>query len=97
MRDFRCISFLAAPETASMLGDDRTILADHDALGLSVHLHRATKRLGEGWMTSVSTPRLASQHTAGFFRRVSLRGHGFSLGTARERPEGFRLLCVLSA
>ena len=39
------VNRLAAPETAPVLGDDLTILADHNAVGASVHLHRATQRL----------------------------------------------------
>src|ERR1700741_1522741 len=39
------VDCLAAPETAPMLGDDLAILADHDPVGISVHLYRATQRL----------------------------------------------------
>jgi len=34
------VNRLAATETAAMLADDRTVLADHDAIGVSLDLDR---------------------------------------------------------
>jgi hypothetical protein len=41
------VNRLATPETVLMLGDDLTILSDHDAVGVSVHPHRVKPRIAQ--------------------------------------------------
>jgi hypothetical protein len=56
------VNRLATPETVLMLGDDLTILSDHDAVGVSVQLHRVKPRIAQSpcrlevWPRGASNP-----------------------------------------